>query len=329
MRDIFSVVGTVLSFRIVYDRETGNPKGYGFAEYMDIDTAQSAIRNLSGFEFGGRTLRVDRASSQADELKVAQQQQSQGNFSQGPARVENFYGPPVDPRRAPEVISQAVASLPPEQMFELMKQLKQCVQNNPSQARQMLLHNPQLAYALLQAQVVMRIVEPQVALALLYRQDSSQVAPLQAPSAGPPVNVPAAAPFVQRPVMPNMIPPALPQQNPQPTNPTPLMYPPPLQQQHQHPFPGNANQPSNAIPNIETSPLSTHGFRPDVNPERNNLLMQVVQLSDEQIASLPLDQRQSIMMLKEQLANTSSSSAGVNGLAVNNPSATMHANFQM
>ena len=44
-------------------------------------------------------------------------------------------------------------------MFELMQQMKQCVQNNPNEARQMLLQNPQLAYALLQALVVMRAVE--------------------------------------------------------------------------------------------------------------------------------------------------------------------------
>ena len=34
------------------------------------------------------------------------------------------YGKEVSPEEAPEVISQAVASLPPEQMFELMKQMK-------------------------------------------------------------------------------------------------------------------------------------------------------------------------------------------------------------
>lgn len=33
--DIFSKVGTVLNFRLVYDRETGRPKGFGFAEYPD------------------------------------------------------------------------------------------------------------------------------------------------------------------------------------------------------------------------------------------------------------------------------------------------------
>ena len=38
-----------------------------------------------------------------------------------------------------------------------------CIQNNPEEARQMLLQNPQLAYALLQAQVVMKIVDPVIA----------------------------------------------------------------------------------------------------------------------------------------------------------------------
>ena len=51
-----------------------------------------------------------------------------------------------------------MASLPPENMFELMKQMKQCIMNNPQEARSMLNQNPQLAYALLQAQVVMRSV---------------------------------------------------------------------------------------------------------------------------------------------------------------------------
>ena len=74
------------------------------------------------------------------------------------------YGEPIEPEKAPEAISKAVASLPPEQMFELMKQMKLCIQNNPNEARNMLLQNPQLAYALLQAQIVMKIVDPQVAL---------------------------------------------------------------------------------------------------------------------------------------------------------------------
>ena len=38
--------------------------------------------------------------------------------------IESPYGDNVQPEEAPESISRAVASLPPEQMFELMKQMK-------------------------------------------------------------------------------------------------------------------------------------------------------------------------------------------------------------
>lgn len=38
----------------------------------------------------------------------------------------NPFGPAVPPSEAPSAITQAVASLPPEQMFELMKQMKVC-----------------------------------------------------------------------------------------------------------------------------------------------------------------------------------------------------------
>lgn len=33
--EIFSTVGKVLNFRLVYDKETGRPKGFGFAEFPD------------------------------------------------------------------------------------------------------------------------------------------------------------------------------------------------------------------------------------------------------------------------------------------------------
>lgn len=41
---------------------------------------------------------------------------------------ENHYGEAVSAEKAPEAISTAVASLPPEQMYELMKQMKACIQ---------------------------------------------------------------------------------------------------------------------------------------------------------------------------------------------------------
>jgi RNA recognition motif-containing protein len=36
---IFSSAGKVLNFRLVYDRETGKPKGFGFVEFPDSGIA--------------------------------------------------------------------------------------------------------------------------------------------------------------------------------------------------------------------------------------------------------------------------------------------------
>jgi cleavage stimulation factor subunit 2 len=65
--------------------------------------AQSAIRNLNGFEFGGRTLRVDKASSQADELRLLHQQPIVG----GPA-FETVQSANVTPDKIPEVIARTI-----------------------------------------------------------------------------------------------------------------------------------------------------------------------------------------------------------------------------
>jgi cleavage stimulation factor subunit 2 len=61
---------TIVSCRLVYDRETGKPKGYGFCEYKDQETALSAMRNLNGYEIGGRTLRVDNACTEKSRLEM-------------------------------------------------------------------------------------------------------------------------------------------------------------------------------------------------------------------------------------------------------------------
>ncbi|XP_006816057.1 cleavage stimulation factor subunit 2-like [Saccoglossus kowalevskii] len=215
LKDIFSEVGPVVSFRLVYDRETGKPKGYGFCEYKDQETALSAMRNLSGYELNGRQLRVDNAASEKnkEELKILQ--------ASGPP-VESPFGEPCSPDEAPTAISKAVASLPPEQMYELMKQMKMVIQNNPVEARNMLLQNPQLAYALLQAQVVMRIVSPEIAMAMLHKPQT-QAPPLETGGPGPA----PGQPIMQN---PNMVGPGSNQGMPvnssapmQPQGPQPLM----------------------------------------------------------------------------------------------------------
>ena len=59
IRDIFQEVGPVVAVRFVTAKDTGKAKGYGFVEFPDLATAESAVRNLNGRELAGRQLRVD------------------------------------------------------------------------------------------------------------------------------------------------------------------------------------------------------------------------------------------------------------------------------
>ncbi len=62
IRDLFAQNGrSVTEVRLVTDRETGRPRGFGFVEMASQEDADSAIRDLNGFQFGGRPLTVNEA----------------------------------------------------------------------------------------------------------------------------------------------------------------------------------------------------------------------------------------------------------------------------
>lgn len=44
---------------MIFDDETGKPKGYGFCEFTDAESAVRATRELFGHLVNGRPLRVD------------------------------------------------------------------------------------------------------------------------------------------------------------------------------------------------------------------------------------------------------------------------------
>jgi RNA recognition motif-containing protein len=62
IRDLFGQNGrTVSEVKLVTDRETGRPRGFGFVEMGSNDEADSAIRALNGHSMGGRPLTVNEA----------------------------------------------------------------------------------------------------------------------------------------------------------------------------------------------------------------------------------------------------------------------------
>ncbi len=60
VRSLFSQHGTVETVALPTDRETGRPRGFGFVEMSQADSAR-AIQALNGYSMGGRALRVNEA----------------------------------------------------------------------------------------------------------------------------------------------------------------------------------------------------------------------------------------------------------------------------
>jgi len=60
VRDLFATHGTVESVALITDRDTGQPRGFGFVEMSNADAAR-AIQVLNGHQMDGRALKVNEA----------------------------------------------------------------------------------------------------------------------------------------------------------------------------------------------------------------------------------------------------------------------------
>ncbi|CEP12481.1 hypothetical protein [Parasitella parasitica] len=287
--EVFKEVGPVASFRLLFDRDTGRPKGYGFCEFLDAETAASAVRNLNDYEIGGRQLRVDYAAMDDNQSRpshqggggvggnqnqnqsrhhsgppppMQQQQQQQHNMSmQGPPppQQHQVQPPPPQQQQVPPInmssvdeISKVLASMNSQDLFTLMSQMKQMSFERAEFTREFLTSNPQVAYALFQAMVMMNLVDPNT---------------------------------ITRMMTAAIVPPVVAQQQPvvaiAPPPPPVLQQPPPLMM-------GSSSAPM-------LNPVE------DETEQQKALLMKVLQLTDEQINALPPQTRDQIRTLKNQL----------------------------
>ncbi|KAI9800167.1 MAG: hypothetical protein M1833_003494 [Piccolia ochrophora] len=273
---IFSQVGTVLSFRLVYDRETGKPKGFGFAEYADADSAASAVRNLNDHEVMSRKLRVDYSNDNGESDSAP------ANYTpQAPPPVHTNGGPPPPPSQSmtgtlpplppgtdvppnltcPDAISRTLSTLPAPQLLDILAQMKGLVMADPPKATELLKQAPQLSYAIFQALLLMGLVD---ASAL---QSVIEQAPAQQQPAAPAVPPPQAA-YQQYAPTP-------------PTQATPYAPPPAPPQQQSTPAPAQS------------------GFPPGM--DKAALFQYVLSLSQDQLNAMAPHEREQIQAVRQQI----------------------------
>ena len=90
LRHLFEPYGTVETARIVTDRDTGRPRGFGFVEMPNATEAQAAIEGLNGTSLGGRTLTVNEARPReerrprGDGPRRPREERPRGDYPRGP-----------------------------------------------------------------------------------------------------------------------------------------------------------------------------------------------------------------------------------------------------
>jgi len=62
LRKLFAAAGGVVDVIIMLDRDTGDSRGFGFVTMADRRSATKAMRELSGYELDGRSIRIDMAT---------------------------------------------------------------------------------------------------------------------------------------------------------------------------------------------------------------------------------------------------------------------------
>ncbi|RPD61554.1 hypothetical protein L226DRAFT_612409 [Lentinus tigrinus ALCF2SS1-7] len=266
--DVFSSVGQVVGLRLVYDRETGKPKGYGFCEFADHETALSAMRNLNGQEIGGRPLRIDLADSdpflegkttvrgeivdggsetraqwrERNERERSSHDRDRDYDRHGRRDDSNSFlanlpkGVALPPgTNASDAITNVLATSDPSQILEVLAQMKAFVITHPEHARALLVAHPQLGYALFQALLLNKIVDSGVLNRMLAA--AGVTVPPAAPTSAPvPASVPTSVLQTQPAPPPYLSAPVPPLNQPQPSMYQPAI-PPPSHTPVHHPTP--------------------------------------------------------------------------------------------
>ncbi|KAL5667845.1 hypothetical protein ACJX0J_020066, partial [Zea mays] len=74
LAQIFDQAGVVEVAEVIYNRETGQSRGFGFVTMSTVEEADKAIEMFSRYDISGRLLNVNRASSRGTRMERPQRQ---------------------------------------------------------------------------------------------------------------------------------------------------------------------------------------------------------------------------------------------------------------
>jgi CUG-BP- and ETR3-like factor len=89
MWQLFCHYGTLLSVRIMVEKDTGRSRGFGFVSYDSPDSAALAIKELNGFVIGNKRLKV-----QHKQIRPGEREQMGGHYPEGALQYEHHPMPP-------------------------------------------------------------------------------------------------------------------------------------------------------------------------------------------------------------------------------------------
>ncbi|KAK6439792.1 hypothetical protein LTR95_003986 [Oleoguttula sp. CCFEE 5521] len=304
--ELFARCGTVVSFRLVYDKETGRPKGFGFLEYTDVDAAAAAVRNLNDFELNGRTLRVDYSNDNDKGGKGGGGDAHDGGQSRAPPPAHFSMPPPPDALpplptgaplppglTAPDAVSRTLQAIPADQLLDILSQFKALATNEPAKATQLLNQAPQLGYAIFQALLLMNLVSTEVLGQLI--QTTTQAA-AQAPAPPPQQMPPQMPPQYAAPPPQQLYPP--PPQFAQPPSQQPPMMPPFMPPPPQQQFGYAPTPPQQQV--AYAPPPPQQAAQPPAQ-DQSQLMQTIMALSREQIMGLDEASRNQVLLLRGQM----------------------------
>ena len=167
--------GRVVEVRLPRERDTGKPKQFGFVDMSDPQAVAAAVKALNGYELKGQALRVDAAGTAPRSAgsggggggggrecgaRDRGRRPGGGREQRGgaTAHAPSMHSLMMHAEADPVAMSEQINALSPEQLWDIVHQMKLLVDADADQARRTLACSRAAGLAILKAQMRLGMV---------------------------------------------------------------------------------------------------------------------------------------------------------------------------